>query len=768
MKQQMMEQGPVLAELSCAAVILSELKGERGLVEAALDTEAHRLSLRYDPQLTDEAHMHQLARRVAARLSEHREQCPAEGGARCSTCMVQLGEMLMPASRQHRLNPNRVTLQLGPDVAAAQEVVQTVARPSEAAPRARPEEEEEIRPLLISTILCAVFLAAGYAAANWFDADPWLYRSLFLISYVTGGYFRVIEGVQSLIRDRNLDINFLMILGAAGAAVLDRWEEGAMLMFLFALSATLEAFAVGRTRMAIRKLMALAPEDALVRRGGTEQRIPVDELVPGDLVIVGPGERIPSDGVIKKGASAINEAAITGESVPVEKGVGDPVFAGTVNGHGVLEFLVQKRADETTLARIIRVVEEAQAQKAATQRLTDWIDQYYTLVVIAVAALAWVIPPLLGWDTWGDAFYRAMMLLVVMSPCALVISTPAAILSAIGRAARAGILFKGGLHLEQAARVQVVAFDKTGTLTTGRPGVVEILAEDGVDETELLRVAAAAESRSEHPLAAAVIRSAKERGIEYPLAEEFRALAGLGARAVVEGREVFVGAPRLLHHHGIEPSERVNTRLQALYESGLTTMVVIAGGRLLGILGLADTPREEARAAIDHLHRLGVRKVVMLTGDNRRAAQAVADAVGVDEVRAELLPEDKLRLIKELEQQYGPVAMVGDGVNDAPALAAATVGVAMGGVGSDVAMETADVVLMADELEKVSEAIYLARRARSVVLQNLTFSVAVIAALAFFVFFGEMSLPLAVVGHEGSTILVAFNGLRLLAARIAP
>lgn len=755
---------PTLEEGSCASVILSALKGQRGVVSAELDNEAQVLRLRFDPQLTDTAAVDNVADEVAAALSGHRERCPGEGGSRCAACMVNLGEML--AAPGAAPDPERIRLQLGPDLAGATEVTRTISKPSASSPHGGHPEEEEVRPLLISTILCALFLAAGYASAKWLGAGPWVYIPLYALSYATGGYFRLIDGFQALVKEKNLDINFLMLLGAAGAAVLGKWEEGAMLMFLFTLSATLEAFAVGRTRSAIRKLMALAPEDALVRRSGVEKRVPVDQLNRGDIVIVGPGERIAADGLVRKGTSAINEAAITGESIPVEKAVGDKVFAGTVNGHGVIEFEISRRADETTLARIVRVVEEAQSQKAATQRLTDWIDRYYTLIVISVAALAWVVPPIFGWDSWSGSFYRAMMLLVVASPCALVISTPAAILSAIARAARAGILFKGGLHLEQAARIQVVALDKTGTLTTGRPGVVEVLAEEGIEEEELFRLAAAAESRSEHPLAQAVLRSARERGITYPLADEFTALAGLGARAVVEGREIFVGAPRLLHHHGIEPSEHVKARLQGLYESGLTTMVVVTEGRLLGILGLADTARSEAKVAIQHLKQLGVKRVVMLTGDNRRAAQAVADVVGVDEVRAELLPEDKLRIIKELEEKYGPVAMVGDGVNDAPALAAATVGVAMGGVGSDVAMETADLVLMADELEKIAQAINLARKARRIIIQNLTFAIAVILFLVNMVFWGDMSLPLAVIGHEGSTILVAFNGLRLLMTRV--
>jgi Cd2+/Zn2+-exporting ATPase len=623
-------------------------------------------------------------------------------------------------------------------------------------------EEEGVRPLLISTILCAVFLAAGYGAVVWGNAGPWVYVPLYLVSYLTGGYFPVVAGFRSLVYEKNLDINFLMILGSAGAAVIGRWEEGAMLMFLFSLSGTLESFAVGRTRHAIRKLMDLTPEDALVRRAGVEERVSASDLQMGDYVIVQPGERIAADGLIRKGTSAINEAAITGESIPAEKAKGDPVFAGTVNGEGVVAFEVTRLASETTLARIIRVVEEAQSQKARSQRLTDWIDRYYTLIVIAIAGLAWVLPPVLGWAGWVESFYRAMMLLVVASPCALVISTPAAILSGIARGARAGILFKGGLHLEQAATIQVIAFDKTGTLTTGLPGVVEILAEEQVSEQELLRLAAAAESRSEHPLAKAVLRSAREAGIDYPLADEFQALPGLGARAVVAGSEFYIGSPRLLEQQGIRPSERVEARLRGLYESGLTTMVLITQGRLLGILGLADTARPEARETLAALKRLGVKRTIMLTGDHTRAAHAVAAEVGIDEVRAELLPEEKLRIIRELREQYGSVAMVGDGVNDAPALAAATVGIAMGGVGSDVAMETADLILMADELHKLPQAIALARRARSVVLQNLTFSMGVIVMLILLVLADRMNLPLAVIGHEGSTILVAFNGLRLL------
>ncbi|BDG62290.1 hypothetical protein caldi_33800 [Caldinitratiruptor microaerophilus] len=607
---------------------------------------------------------------------------------------------------------------------------------------------------------------AGWAVQRWAPGTPaFVAIVLYSLSYVAGGYFRVLEGLQAL-RQGTLDINFLMVAGSLGAAVLGRWEEGAVLIFLFSLSSALEAFAVGRTRDAIRRLMALSPEDALVRRDGALVRVPAAHLQPGDLVIVRPGERIPADGVVERGESAVDEATITGESVPVDKGPGHPVYAGTINGQGSLEFRVTRPAGETTLARIIRYVEEAQASKAATQRLIDWVDRYYTLLVVGTALLAFLIPPLAGLDTWASSFYRAMMLLVVASPCALVISTPAAILSGIARGARAGVLFKGGRHLEDLARVRVVAFDKTGTLTAGRPEVVGVFPEAGESAESLLRLAAAAEARSEHPLAEAIVDHARRLGIALPEAEDFQATSGVGARARVGGQEVWVGSVRLLDEFAVPADHPVRAQARRLADGGRTTVVVLADGRPRGIIALADTPRVAAREAIAELKAMGVERIVMLTGDHVRAAEAIAREVGVDDVRAELLPQDKLAVIRELRERYGPVAMVGDGVNDAPALAAADVGIAMGGIGTDVALETADVVLMADDLHKVAEAIDLSRRTRKVLIQNLSFAVGVIVLLVTVTFVGGLTLPLAVVGHEGSTIVVALSGLRLLASRL--
>ncbi|MFO7173276.1 MAG: heavy metal translocating P-type ATPase [Bacillota bacterium] len=622
------------------------------------------------------------------------------------------------------------------------------------------ELDGELRPLLAATVLSAAFLALGWALERpGLGLPPWAAILAYALSYVTGGYMRVREGLQAL-REGSLSIDLLMVMGAAGAAALGRWSEGAVLIFLFALSNTLEEFAAGRTRRAIQALMTLRPDSARVRRpDGREEEVPVERLAPGDLVLVRPGERLPADGEVVEGRSAVDQSPITGESVPVEKAPGDPVFAGTVNGGGLLVIRVTRPASESTLARVIRLVEEAQEHKARVQRMTEWIDRYYTLAVVAVALAVLVVPPLaLGWD-WGRSFYLSMQLLVVMSPCALVIATPAALLSAIAAGARQGILFKGGAHLEQAGRIAVVAFDKTGTLTEGRPRVQAVEPFPGLEAREVLRVAAAAELHSSHPLARAVVAAAEAQGLAIPEPEEVREEPGCGVIARVEGREVRVGSLRFVAPAGDGWLARA---AGALEDRGQTAVLVTVDGRPAGAIGLADGLRPGAAEAVAALRRAGVRRVVMLTGDNERVAAAVAAQVGVDEFRAGLLPGEKLEAIRELERRYGPVAMVGDGVNDAPALAAATLGVAMGGAGNDAVLESADVVLMSDELHRLPEAFRLGRRARQVVAQNLAFAVGVIVVLVAFTLAGSMTLPLAVVGHEGSTILVALSGLRLL------
>jgi Cd2+/Zn2+-exporting ATPase len=619
--------------------------------------------------------------------------------------------------------------------------------------------------MAVLTAVCLLALAAGALLELVSGVPRVAPLAFFVLAYLSGGYYSTRNAIAAL-RERTVDVNLLMVTAAVGAATIDYWQEGAVLMFLFSLSNTLESFAMARTRRAITQLMTLSPEDARVRRNGEEIRVPVAELRVGEVVIVGPTERIPIDGEVLAGRSGVDESPITGESIPVEKGPGDGVYAGSLNQQGVLEIRMSRPASESTLARVIRLVEEAQSQKAEAQHLTEWIGRYYTAVVLGGASLFILIPPLfLGWP-FVLTFYRAMTLLVVASPCALVISIPAAVLSAIAGGARDGILFKGGITLEQAAAVRVVALDKTGTLTEGKPRVTDVLALGQEDGKVVLGLAAAVEVRSEHHLGKAVVEAAGESGLPVVPAEEIETFPGRGIRGVVQGRRVWVGNQGLMRETGVGFDGVVLSRIQALESQG-KTVVVVGAERPLGLIAVADTVRPAARRVVEELRRQGITHVVMLTGDNARVANAVAAEVGISEWRAGLLPEQKVAAVRDLVATRGPVAMVGDGVNDAPALAVATVGVTMGGAGTDVALETADIVLMADDLTKLPRALELSRRCRRVILQNLGFAGLVILGLVTSTLTGWMTLPVGVVGHEGSTLLVVLNGLRLLRRPVA-
>jgi Cd2+/Zn2+-exporting ATPase len=604
-------------------------------------------------------------------------------------------------------------------------------------------------------------LLSGWLAERA-GAALWLWGMLFTLAYLAGGGFAARNGFNAL-RQGQIDVDFLMVAAALGAAVIGEWVEGGVLLFLFVLSNALEHYAMDRTRQAIRALMKLRPAVARVRREEGVVMLPVEELVIGDVLEVRPGERLPADGVVISGQSAIDQSLITGESIPVPRGLDDPVYAGSINGSGALEVEVTKRAKDSTLARIILLVEEAQSERAPTQRRLDDLEQKYAVGVIGLAILVALLPPLLmGW-LWNDAFYKAMTLLVVASPCALVISTPASILSAIAAGARHGVLFKGGAHVESLAGVRVVAFDKTGTLTVGKPRVTHVEPADCCSESELLALAAAVEARSEHPLAQAVVTAAKARQLSLAEATGLQAVVGKGVIAKVDGRTVHIGTVTHLREQEISIPPEMGGRVEGLEMEGKTVMVVGDDtGRALGLIAVADTVRPEARQAVAALKAAGIEKVVMLTGDNARVAKAIGLAAGVDEVRAELLPEEKVAEVKRLMQEYGSVAMVGDGVNDAPALASASVGIAMGAGGSDVALETADVVLMASDLSTLPYAFRLSQRAMRVVRQNLIFSLSVIVVLIISAFLNIVSLSMGVVGHEGSTVIVVLNGLRLL------
>ena len=625
----------------------------------------------------------------------------------------------------------------------------------------------------ISCTLGFIFLIASLVCHKSFGKHDLLTYFLYGGAYLFCGQQGVRSALASL-REKVLDVDVLMVLAAIGAGIVGQPFEGALLLFLFSFSNVLQTYALQRTQKAIHSLLKLRPDKALVKRNGGTELVRVEKLEVGDIVLVRPGEHVPVDGTITEGTSNLDESSLTGESMPVTKTIGNTLFAGTLNQSGGLEIAVTKRAEDSTLARMVKLVEEAQAEKSGTQRFLEEAEQYYATGVIAFTALVLLIPWLFLGHHFDQAFYLAMTVMVVASPCALVISTPATVLSAIGGAARRGILIKGGSHLERTAQIDIVAFDKTGTLTVGKPTVTEIVDAAGAHKLDaplpgdldtLFAETAALESKSEHPLAAAIIKSATARKLVLPEASDFQSTAGKGAEATVDGRRLVVGSDRLFRELNASGMDEIEKHALSLSRAGKTCVWI--GSRVgdavtaLAVLALADTLRPEAKTIAAELHRLGVKKVVMLTGDQRAVADAIGSEACIDEVQAELLPEGKVEAIRALKKQ-GRVMMIGDGVNDAPALATSDIGVAMGAAGTDIAMETADIVLMGDKLQNIALLIGMARHAKKVLWQNLIFASSVIVLLLIAAFGINLALPMGVVGHEGSTVLVCLNGLRLL------
>jgi len=598
---------------------------------------------------------------------------------------------------------------------------------------------------------------------------------LYAASYVFGGQYGVRSAIASL-RERTLDVDLLMVLAALGAAIVGAPFEGALLLFLFSFSNVLQRHALERTQQAIESLLTLRPETALRKTPGGAEPVAVEALAAGDVVIVRPGELLPVDGVVTEGSSHLDESSLTGESMPVSKGIGAEVFAGTLNQSGALEIRVTRKVEDSTLAKMVRLVAEAQAEKSSTQRFLERAEQHYAAGVIAFTALVFLVPWLFGGEKFDDAFFRAMTVMVVASPCALIISTPATVLSAIGGAARRGILIKGGSHLETAARVDVVCLDKTGTLTVGRPGLTDIVTPEGAGlfpgsglspaAARRLGLCAAVEAKSEHPLARAILAAAKSAGLSLPAVTDFQSTAGKGAEASVEGERFVVGSGRYFAELQAGGMDGFQAQVAVLQGKGKTCIWLgrRVGGRVetLAAFALADTLRPRAAGVVAELRAAGVKKVVMLTGDQAAVARAIGEEAGVDECLAELLPAGKVEAIRQFKQT-GTVMMVGDGVNDAPALATAHLGVAMGAAGTDVAMETADIVLMGDKLENIPMLLGMARHAKKVLVQNLVFASGVILVLVGAALGLALPLPFGVIGHEGSTVLVCLNGLRLLA-----
>ena len=624
--------------------------------------------------------------------------------------------------------------------------------------------------------LTLVGMVAGLAT-GWLDGPPLLMWASYAVAYVFGGWYGLKGAVETL-RHRAVDIDLLMIVAALGALSIGAPFEGAMLLFLFSLSNTLQHYAIGRSRRAIKSLVEMRPDEAQVLRDGEEVTVPIDEVAVGDVFVVRPGDKIPLDGVVTSGEGTVDQASLTGESVPVPKEPDDEVFGGTINESGSLEIEVTRQAHESAISRLITMVEEAQSEKAPTQRLIDRLEQPYVLGVFALTIAAIGVPLALGSEFTGT-FYRAMTLMVAASPCAVIISTPAAVLSAIASGGRQGVLFKGGEHVETAATIDAVAFDKTGTLTQGDTQLTDVFVRDGAsDKTltgdSLLSLAAAVQARSEHHLARATVAAADERSLDTPDAARFQSVAGKGVRADVDDGTIHIGNrsyfQTVLGDESVDGLEPGLSRLETLEAEGKTSVLVARERHgdnvtVLGWLAFTDTVRPDAAEMIDDLRSLGVEHIVMLTGDNERVAQRIADEVGIDEVQAELLPEEKVATIEELVERYENVAMVGDGVNDAPALATATLGIAMGGAGTDVALDTADVVLMGDDLSKIPYVLGLGRKTRRTLTINLAIAFGAIALMVGTILLRGIPLPLAVIGHEGSTVLVSLNGLRLLGFR---
>jgi Zn2+/Cd2+-exporting ATPase len=685
-------------------------------------------------------------------------------GMDCASCAatVEKGVVRLPGVRRAAVNfaAGRLDAEHDPDLA-----VEEIEKAVRDAGYGVAETEEVERPpfwrtprvisVFASALLFALGLALGLAGV------PELARAgTFLAAIVVGG-LPIFRAAVAGVRARHLDMNVLMSAATVGAVGIGQWAEAASVVVLFAAGNALQVYAIDRTRGAVRALARLAPDEVLVRRGASEVLVSTGEVGVGETVVVRPGERFAVDGVVLEGESAVDEAPVTGESVPVEKGAGDGVYSGTLNGSGGLLVRASRRAGDSTLQRIARLVEEAQAKKAPAEQFVDRFSRVYTPAVVAVAVVLAVVPPLLG-GSFGEWFYRALALLIIACPCALVISTPVTVVSGIGAASRRGILIKGGAMLEAAGRLKALAFDKTGTLTEGRPVLSLVAPLAGRDEMEVMALAAALERRSEHPLAHAILVAGAERatdGAGLPPVTGFRSVAGRGAEGVVGGTMYLIGSPRLFAERGIDLDEAAGA-LEAVEREGETPVILGNEDGPVAAFGLADAVRPDARATLDALRKAGVEELVMVTGDAEAPARRVAKELGVD-YTARLLPEQKVEAVRELVDKHGDAGMVGDGVNDAPALAASSVGFAMGAAGTDVALETADVALMQDDLPKLAEAVRLSRAAEGIIKQNVAVSIAIKGLFVLLAPFGLVALWLAVLADMGTSIAVTLNGLRL-------
>lgn len=751
---------------SCADEIRRALERLNGVEDVRVDVVGGKVQVSYAEDKLARGDIAAAIRRVGYRVEDRDASSAAfiVEGMDCADEIRQIEDKLGRLSGVAKLQFDLMRRRLVVEGSIAATEVERVVR--QLGMRAR-REGEVARPVgfwekhgrLLVTVISGFLLAVG-GLLILADAPRKVFVLFLAGATVAGGWFIVPRGFRAA-RSGVLDMNFLMTIAAIGAAFIGEWGEGASAMFLFAVAQMLEVYSMDRARNAIKALMNLSPPEATVRRNGEESTVPVQDVELEETIIIRPGQRIPLDGIVTSGISAVNQAPITGESIPVDKQAGAEVFAGSINENGLLEVQVTKLVEDTTLARIIHAVEEAQASRAPSQSFVDRFARIYTPTVVLGAIAVAIGPPLLGVGSWEAWFYRALTMLVIACPCALVISTPVSIVSGLAAAARGGVLIKGGIHLENFGRTTTIAFDKTGTLTKGQPAVVDVMALDGANANEVLRLAASLEQGSEHPLAQAILREAKSRNLPLAPIEEFQSVAGRGVSARVNGQVLYLGNEKLCHEMGACTPQSEDA-LFGVQAEGKTAVLLFSDSTPRGIIALADEPRAEASDTIRSLKRFGIQKVVMLTGDNQHTARAISKQLRIDEFKAELMPEDKVAVVRQLEDNGGRVAFVGDGVNDAPALAAATVGVAMGAAGTDVALETADVALMADDLSHLPFAIRISRATAAVLRQNIFFSIAIKAVFLILALFGWATLWMAVAADMGASLAVIINGLRLL------
>ena len=778
----------------CIDRLNARLQAQRGILQTHLhlDHDPVDLCIHYDPNLISLAAVKRIAEEAGSELRNgyHHEQIPFTGLDSADSATMISKELegmdgMLHASVSYAagfaivaFNTKKVSL----------EQIQRTMRRFGAYPISKPAVKEEKEPhvhehehehdhgtapsflphwlqerwTLFLIAIGGVFLLIGWVGQQFLHLPATAALILFLLSYVASAYDIGHHAIPALLKGK-FDTDVLMLAAAVGAAFLGAWAEGAFLLFLFGLGHAGEHYALDRARNAINALGELMPKTAQVRRGDQIIEEPVDQLSIDDMVVIRPGDRIPVDGLIALGESSIDQSPITGESVPVQKGVGDEVFTGTINQDAALEVKITRLAKDNTLSRVMKMVAEAQGQQSPTQQFTDRFTARFVPIVLILVVLVAAVPPIVGWMPFSDSFYRAMLLLVAASPCALAVGTPASVLAGIAQAARNGVLIKGGVHLENLGRLNAIAFDKTGTLTQGKFQVTDVIPFNGSRSEDVLSLAAAVEQQSNHPLALAIVQAAQGQNLILPLANGLENIPGRGVRSQVGGQPVWLGSLKLYEENdGILIDEIIRQTVTRLEIAGRTTMTVSNNGSFIGVIGLSDVARPGVSVVLARLRNLGVKHLIMLTGDNTKVAQQIAQEIGVTDVEAELMPEDKLSTIQRMKKEFGAVAMIGDGVNDAPALATSTVGIAMGGAGTAVALETADVALMADDLGKLPFAVGLSRTSRKIIQQNLAISLGVISLLILTSVFGLVQLSWTVIAHEGSTILVVMNALRLL------